>query len=553
MAWFEPFIALAVEFGMRNSALGRKVRNMLANNFRSLWSLVRSYDQLEEAVEKLLPLGWEKVWLAIRHTMRFDKDSKNPEGSRRLGALEQRARPATLVEQTTAVVLTSFSGGLDITDGDDEDSLHPYERAECYAEELGRAVVADAESLQTLLPSLVENKQGRLGSFGAGLAKGSGQPENLWQALVSAFESTEPGARGVQVLLGFLGGLREVNRPLFERLLDDALMSRSLSEWVPILQTCAAMDERGCDRLMRSLEQGCASADKYRHLAYGRVAKQLSDSDMARLALAIAGKDHALLIALEVLAMYLFEERAAGPDVAAVVRELMPKVPLAAGWQHQLDFPLKLLIEKCMAGPDSHASARALLKSLRTGFADHSLSPYDLEEITAALFVTHPIAALDELIGVSENCFFGFSRMFTAEDVHQRNPLASVPLETLISWCRDGDSGRWSLLAGVIPAFAEIKDQDPAWTDASLELVRQSPEPMKVIQALVRRLSPDMWSGSRANIMSKRLPLLDALESLLEDEGLAWLRKVREELEGQIERERAWEKQERNPGDNSFE
>lgn len=552
MAWFELFIALAMEFGMRDSAVGGRVRNMLASNFRALWSRVRLYDQLEDAVEKLSPFGWEKGWLAIRQTMRFDKDSKNPEGSRRLAALEHRVRPTTLVEQTKAVVLTSFSGGLDITDGDEDDGLRPYERAERYAEELGQAVAADAESLQILLPSLVENKQGRLGRFGFGLAKGSDQPENLWRALVSAFESTDVDARGVQVLLGFLGGLHAIDRPLFERLLDDALENPTLSKWVPVLQTCATVDARGCDRLMRSLERNVAPADKYQYLAYGRVAEQLSDSDMARLAHAISGKDDGLLVALDVLAMYLHEKEA-GPDVAAVVRELMPKVPLAVRRHHQLDFSLKLLIGKCMAGPTGRASAKALLQSLRAGFADHTLSSYDFEEVIAALFATHPAAALDELIDASDDHSRGFIRTLTTEDSHGSNPLADVPLETLISWCRSGDPERWSLLADSIPAFTEGGDQHLAWTDAALELVRQSPEPIKVIRALVRRLAPMSWSGSRATIMSKRLPLLDAIESFLEGEDLAGLTKSREDFERQIERERAWEQQERNQGGNSFE
>lgn len=552
VAWFEPFIALAVEFGMRDSALGGKVRNMLASNFRALWSHVRLYDQLGDAAEKLTPLGWEQGWLAIRQTMRFDKDDKNPEGSRRLAALEHRARPTTLVEQAKAVVLTSFSGGLDITDGDEDDGLRPYERAERYAEELGQAVAADAESLQTLLPRLVENRQGRQWRFGFGLAKGSGQPENLWRALVSAFESTDPGARGVQVLLGFLGGLHVIDRLLFERLLDDALLNPTLSEWVPVLQTCATVDERGCERLIRSLERGVAPADKYRYLAYGRVAEQLSDSDMARLAHAIAGKDDGLLVALDILAMYLHEKEA-GQDVAAAVRQLMPKVPLAVRRHHQLDFSLKLLIGKCMAGPTGQASAKSLLQSLRAGFADHTLSSYDFEEVVAALFAAHPIAALDELVDAGDGHPRGFIRTLTIEDADGKNPLADVPLETLISWCRSGDPERWSLLAGSIPAFTEGEDQHLAWTDAALELVRQSPEPIKVIRALVCRLAPMSWSGSRATIMSKRLPLLDAIEFFLEGEDLAGLRKLREDFERQIERERAWEQQERNPGDNSFE
>ncbi|MFT4101661.1 MAG: hypothetical protein QM674_11610 [Burkholderiaceae bacterium] len=508
---------------------------------------------MEEAVEKLTPLSWEKGWLAIRQTIRFDKDGKNPEGSSRLVVIEKRVRPKTLIEQTKAVVLTSLSGGLDITDGDEDDGLRPYERAERYAEDLGRQVAADRESLKALLPCLVENKQGRQGRFGFGLAKASDEPEDLWCALVSAFESIEADARGVQILLGFLGGLHEANRPLFEQLLDDALENPVLSEWVPVLQTCTTVDERGCDRLMRSLERGVARADKYQYLAYGRAVEQVSDSDMARLAHAIAGKKDGLLVALEILATHLREKVEAGPAVASVVRKLMPKVPSAAWRHHQLDFSFKRLIGKCMAGPDGEASAKALLRGLRAGFADYTLSSYDFEQVIAALFAAHPIAALDELVDACEDYPHGFICTLTFEDVHRKNPLDGVPLEMMVAWCWAGSSDRWSLLASSISAITEGGDQYPTWTESALELIRQSPEPMKVAHALACRIVPMSWSGSRAAIMSKRLPLLEALDSFLDGEGLAVFRKFREDFERQIERERAREQQERNPGDNSFE
>ncbi len=250
--------------------------------------------------------------------------------------------------------------------------------------------------------------------------------------------------------------------------------------------------------------------------------------------------------------MYLHEKEA-GPCVVAVVRELMPKVPLVVRRHHQIDSSLKLLIGKCIAGPSGQASAKALLQSLRAGFADHSLYSYDFEEVIAALFAAHPIAALDELAGAWEGYPRGFIRAITIDGAQGRNPLADVPPDALISWCRSGDPERWALLADSITPFTEDEDKNLAWTSFAFELIRQSPEPIKVIHALVRRIAPMSWSGSRANIMSKRLPLLDVIESFLEGEALAEIRKLREDFQRQIERERAWEQQERNRGDNSFE
>ncbi|GAA0709812.1 hypothetical protein GCM10009105_10540 [Dokdonella soli] len=52
-----------------------------------------------------------------------------------------------------------------------------------------------------------------------------------------------------------------------------------------------------------------------------------------------------------------------------------------------------------MAGAEGEASARMFLRRLRKGLDEHTLSPYDFEDVIKALFEVQPIAALDELVG----------------------------------------------------------------------------------------------------------------------------------------------------------
>lgn len=551
--WFKPFVALAVEFGAQRSSVGALVRNVLSSNFRSLWSVVGLYDDLETAVATLTPVGWEKGWLAIRQTLKYDGKGMSDEGLQRLTALEKSVRPTTLVDRTRAIVLTSYSSGLDVTDGDEEDGLRPYERAELQAEELGELVAADPAALTALLPLLVENRQGRQWRFGIGLAKGAGDPVSVWHALVSAFASIDPAARSVQALNGFLSGLHSRDRSMFEGLLDHALEDPTLSEWLPLLQTSVKLDRRGCERLLQSLALGKASIGMYQYIAYGSVTSELTDAELALMLHAIAEQKGGLLVALEILAMYRYGEKAPfGSELVSLAKDLLPRVPLSKQ-HHQLDFSLKLLVEKCLIGPDAEAAARALLRNIRAGLDEYSLSSYDFDELIAALFGVQPMAALDELVGDVADEDLRSIRLRDSDSEHQQSPLSQVPVDTLIAWCHAGGANRWASLAAIIPAFVQREDGSEEWSQGALRLVATAPEPLKVVRVLASRLAPMSWSGSRSTIMAARLTLIDTFEALLGYEGVAELTQWRDRFKQQIDRERSWESAEHRSRNERFE
>lgn len=551
--WFKPFVALTVEFGTQSSQLGALVRDVLSSNFRSLWSVVGLYDELESAVATLTAVGWEKGWLAIRQTLKYDRKGMPEEALRRLSVLEQSVRPTTLIERTKAIVLTSYASGLDVTDGDEEDDLQPHERAELQAEELGELVAADPVALATLLPLLVENRQGRQWRFGFGLVKAASDPASVWRELVGAFVAADPAARSVQVLNGFLGGLNVRDRQMFEQLLDDALEDSALSEWVPLLQTSVKLDRRGCDRLQKSLARGKASIQMYEYVAYGSVTSDLADAELAPLLQAIAAQEGGLLIALEILAMYRYGEKTSfGSELVSLAKELLPQVSLLKR-HHQLDFSLKLLVEKCLAGPGAEAAARAMLRNIRAGLDDYSLSPYDFDYLLSALFAVQPMAALDELVGDIADEDRRSTHLRASDSDHRKSPFSQVPVETLIAWCRAGGANRWTSLAASIPAFVQHPGGSEEWSQGALELAASAPEPLKVIRVLAGRLAPMSWSGSRSAIMAARLPLIDRLESLLGYDGAAELTQWRERFKHEVDAERSWESAEHRSRNERFE
>ena len=213
------------------------------------------------------------------------------------------------------------------------------------------------------------------------------------------------------------------------------------------------------------------------------------------------------------------------------------------------------LVKRCLAGAEGEPSARALLSVLRAGLADYSISSYDFEDLIAGLFKVQPLAALDTLVDGDADHALTFVRARSLEGVEegQSNPLVKVPSETLLGWCRAGDPRRWALLAGVVPALATDTKGALGWTDIALDLIKQSPEPNQVIGELLERLSPTSWSGSRAEIMFKRMHLFDTLESLVSGDARDQLKQQRTNFEEQIARERQWELKQHRQHNERFE
>ena len=551
--WFTAIIELATEIGVEPTNIGSQVRSVLADRFRSLWAVAGMVDALEQATPRFLELGWEKGWLAIKQTIRFDAAGMPEDIQERLKALESLSRPQTLIARTKAIVLNSFSGGLDITDGDEHGS-QAYERADQAARELGELVVVERETLDALLPLLVENQQGRQWMFGAGMAAAADDPSGTWDKLVEAFESIPDDKRNIQILRGFLNGVHGRDRELFERLMDATISNKSLVMWVPVLQLSSELDDGGCSRLLRSMDDPAVPAWVFQYLGHGRATEALSDEALSRLLERLARKPDGLEVAIDVLSMHIFDNPSPiGPELARLARELLGQFSPSRN-SRNLDFALRKLIQKFLCGPEGELHARLLLRKIHRGLDDYSLSPYDIDDAVAALFETQPIAALDELVGDESDDGAHYARRRELRADHAKNALSGVPLDTLVKWCEAGGEHRWEHVAAVIPAFdRDDQERDLHWSQSVADLLKRAPDAIRVAGILVERIEPMSWSGSRAEIISSRMSLIDELEVLLGNDATGKVCQWRSYFQRMMERERQRELEEHRRENERFE
>jgi hypothetical protein len=551
-AWFASFVGLAAEIGQGDSHAASYVRELLAEHFRSLWTVAGITDALEAAAIPLLNTGWEKGWLAIRQTIRFEGKELPPANKARLRSLEERAKPKTLVGHVKAIVVSGYSSSVDFADG--EAASTGYERAEQLACDLGKQVAGDAEVLAEVLPLVVQNVQGRLWRFGEGLAIGTGSLDACWSALLIAFEAIPEEQRSVQVLRGFLNGAFHRKRATFEHILDASMNRPSLTKWVPVLQLSAPLDDHGCARLLASMANPDVPAWVFQHLGFGRATEKLSDDLLAQLLQELSLKPDGLEVALDVLSMHIFNNpNPVGARVRQVAHALLARVPLTRHNQ-RLDYALGRLIQYFLKGSDGEAVARELLKTVRNGLDTYNLSRFDLTETLAALFSAYPKVALDLLVSDDPEEGSAYYRRSALAGGRRSSALAHVPIETLIAWCIEGGPDRWPAVAPLIPAFESSDDKTKLnWSENILALLKRAPNPIKVAESLVSLIEPMSWSGSRAEAIKQRLPLLDELADVLGPDHAAQVTAWRSQITKTIEREARRELEEHRTRDERFE
>ena len=270
--WYKTGLELAVDVALSDSLSAEGARNAIAAKFRGLWYRKALRDELENVVARLAAKDfWREGWRAVKQTRLFDAKDKASDEYARLSKLEVMLRPRDLRQRVRGIVFMSAVG---ISDFDDVDLHNPdsfrvdMERKNDEAVRLGVEVGKDEAMLREFLPEIVGG-EGNLFHFGRGLARGSSNPEKVWDSIVEELARTSLSSRDVGALCGVLWELSAATSDLPDKWLDHAIDQPQLAPYFPVLQGALVVNARGINRLIRSLETGKASIESYRNIRLG--------------------------------------------------------------------------------------------------------------------------------------------------------------------------------------------------------------------------------------------------------------------------------------------
>jgi hypothetical protein len=181
----------------------------------------------------------------------MDRNDSPPEIPTRLAAIEETLRPRNLAEKVRTFVLPErWCSTIELAlteENSPENVSNRYEQMELLAYELGTIVASDGHTFAELLSDMVTH-DGRLWSFGRGLAVATDHSEDVWSRLVGRLAEIPENQRQISILCGFLFGLNKNKPDLVSRFLDDAVENPTLGPCFPRLQASVGIDARGVDR-----------------------------------------------------------------------------------------------------------------------------------------------------------------------------------------------------------------------------------------------------------------------------------------------------------------
>jgi hypothetical protein len=138
----------------------------------------------------------------------------------------------------------------------------------------------------------------------------------------------------------------------------------------------------------------------------------------------------------------------------------------------------------------------------------------DYPRLLCSLALTQPQVFLESFLGNNDITNYQLIRIFTDDLDHGVNPLSNIADNIIIDWCEKNPAARYPVVAASIVAYRIGENENQfEWVPLSLTIIDNAPDAIAVLNEFKRKFRPMSWSGSRADIMQRRLSLILTLKS----------------------------------------
>lgn len=529
--WFQSVLALCSSHDVRNDANSHRVRTILGTHLRNLWTEAELQDGVEAICREFQERQfWPEGWTGIRSIRRWREEPLPAEEDAKLARIEATLSPQTLVEQVRSRVLRSVRDAYDDIDFRDYETQLERHQQELIA--LGRTLTAEGAVLDGLMNELTACGTGMtLGPLAKGLVDATPDQRVLWDKLVASFRSTDPAQRSPELLACYLYNLQSTDAEFTEELLSECLNDPLLTDWFPYFQKRVLISATGLQRLKDSLARKSAPAERYRGLGWSN---KLDDSATLELIPMILSLEGGFDVSVETIHMRIVQARrdkeSLSPELVTAGRIVIEAFKFDRRLNHDVH-ALEEVIEACLASADAIPIVEMLLVRLWEAHANYSLGFTEENRILGALFATQPTVALNDLFAPErQDERTGFRGFFDLDDL-LGSPLDRIPQPTLLAWCEEDSTVRYSLIAARMVPFSKATNSDkPQWKPSALALLERAPNKIEVLKHYIDHFVPMSWTGSRSATWEANARLLDHFENHSDIDLAAFARLRRAEL-----------------------
>lgn len=540
--WFGSAISCIERLALDEGRSRQELLSLLANDLMRLIVRAPCWDRIEGLCRRVRAGGfWPEGWWACRQALQSIRKQAERRDWQKLSRLVEDMGPASFVERVRGEALSKSYDPWMMEEN--EDPATTLARVDEEALQLGRELASDGEAFAVLAPELATGGS-RGWKLGQGLAVGAQDKRATWEQLVAAFVGADRQRRSTQVLDGYLHGLSKHDESLVNLLLDEASNNVVLHGYLPALQMAVGLDDRGVQRLTRSLRAGSFPVAMCRPLGYGRRTDALSGEVLGSLLSAIAAQPDGPDVALDILHMRIHADLAGGRPVHPVLQEcgrsLLVQVDLTRS-RRERDYELSEVAKAVLPGTEGAAAAADLARRLKRAVHEREIYSDGVVLSLGVLFSCHPAAALDAIFDGKETDFQLAESLFGGHSEEMGNPSDVLTSAELIDWCNADKEHRYPLAAQFIRYSTGAEGGGQSWTEQAKALLTNAPDRVRVLLTFTRRFQPWSWSGSRGVLIQKKAALLDSLDANVLKELQPHVDSLRKELtqlaKAELERE----------------
>ncbi|MBO9501881.1 hypothetical protein [Brevundimonas sp. A19_0] len=558
--WYAETFLLAGDLAAL-PAMRTPVRSMVAAQFSYLAPRVRLDDLIALAERFVSDGGWPEGWAGVCRALRQAKKAEISESVRKLSALESKVAPGSLAHRIATYVLPARWSAFDVADIDIEDEKR-YGRAQRKIEEvcegIGAELARDLGALRLHIPDLLASNSDRVFTLAKAVGKQTSDAGTAWKIIEDAVLSAERNTTIYNVPSGFLLGLSERDRDHASKLLDAALAKPEWHPFLPQMQLSVGLDKAGTERLIAVVQSPALPAGNLGVLIGGRATDDLEGEDFKKLMASIAAKEDGFGVAIQILYMRLFSLGSDKKPVSEVERDvarlLLPEA-MFDDKKNREPHMLAEVVRLCLRNPEDTELARGICQRLLAAIGEWKVAPWDFSEVVTELAASFPRVVLeaafepDEAEAGSRRGLFGHFRE------SRPCPLRKIADDELLGWALERPETRFPALAASVLGWTGTKsdlirdiapeDEDETrglkWTPTALRLIHEAPNPVVVLKEFEENFRPSSWSGSLAEILSRREALILALADDPDQRIRDWVQAAIPKLRDEVEATRKWE------------
>lgn len=142
---------------------------------------------------------------------------------------------------------------------------------------------------------------------------------------------------------------------------------------------------------------------------------------------------------------------------------------------------------------------------------------YDRGKILEPFFKYFPRLTLDAIYTPDEDGSYANAHRMVSDSISDRreSAIATVPQDILLEWCDVAPEHRYTFAAKTCRLFDKFNEQknEIQLSEVAKAMFANAPNKKLVLSIITERFHPRSWSGSLADILEQRKPLLDEFAS----------------------------------------